>query len=44
VLETRGFAGLVVAVPPRLRMLLEIRTLLGDLKHYAEHGAPSPRK
>jgi hypothetical protein len=42
--ETRGLAGLLVAVPLRLRMLLETRTLLGDLTHYAEHGTSSPRK
>jgi Polyketide cyclase / dehydrase and lipid transport len=44
VLELRGVVGLLVALPLRLRMRRETRTVLDDLKHYAEHGTPSPRK
>ena len=44
VLETRGLAGLVIALPLRLRMRHETRTVLDDLKHYAEHGTPSRSK
>ena len=41
--KSRGLAGLLVALPLRLRMLRTTRTLLVDLKHYDEHGTPSPR-
>jgi hypothetical protein len=44
VLELRGPVGLLVALPMRLRMRRETRNVLDDLKHYAEHGTPSPRK
>jgi hypothetical protein len=44
VLETRGAAGLLIALPLRLRMRRETRTVLDDLKHYAEHGTPSESK
>ena len=44
VLETVGLAGRLAAVPLRLRMRWETRRLLEDLKHYAEHGTPSPSK
>jgi hypothetical protein len=44
VLETRGLAGLLIALPLRLRMRRETRTVLDDLKHYAEHGTPSESK
>jgi hypothetical protein len=44
VLETRGVVGLLIALPLRLRMRRETRTVLDDLKHYAEHGTPSRSK
>jgi hypothetical protein len=44
VLETRGLAGLLIAWPLRIRMRRETRRVLGDLKHYAEHGTPSRSK
>ena len=43
-LETRGLVGLIIALPLRVRVLWETRRLLEDLKHYAEHGTPSPSK
>jgi hypothetical protein len=44
VLRMRGPLGRLVALPIRLRMLHETRTVLDDLKHYAEHGTPSTSK
>ena len=44
VLETRGLRGLLAALPLRIRMRRETRRVLDDLKHYAEHGTPSPRE
>jgi Polyketide cyclase / dehydrase and lipid transport len=44
VLETRGLAGRLIALPLRIRMRRETRAVLDDLKHYAEHGTPSRRK
>ena len=44
VLETRGVAGLLIALPLRIRMRRATSTVLGDLKHYAEHGTPSRSK
>jgi hypothetical protein len=44
VFETRGPAGLLLALPLRLRMRYVSKALRDDLKHYAEHGTPSPRK
>ena len=44
VLETRGVAGLLIALPLGLRMRRETRLVLYDLKHYAEHGTPSTSK
>ena len=44
VLETRGLSGLLAALPLRVRMRREARRVLADLKHYAEHGTPSPHK
>jgi hypothetical protein len=44
VLETRGPAGPLLALPMRLRLGYETRAVLDDLKHYAEHGTPSARK
>ena len=44
VLETRGVAGLLLALPLRLRMRRETRLVLDDLKHYAEHGTPSSER
>jgi hypothetical protein len=44
VLETRALAGRLIALPLRIRMRRETRAVLGDLKHYAEHGTPSRRK
>jgi len=43
-LEARGPAGRLLALPLRARMLLETRAVLADLEYYAEHGTPSPRK
>ena len=44
VLETRGVAGRLIALPLRIRMRRETRAVLGDLKHYAEYGTPSRSK
>jgi hypothetical protein len=44
VLEARGLAGRLLALPLRARMLLATRAVLADLKYYAEHGTSSPRK
>jgi Polyketide cyclase / dehydrase and lipid transport len=44
VLRMRGPLGRLVALPIHLRMLRETRTVLDDLKYYAEHGTPSARK
>lgn len=44
VLELHGVTGLLVAIPLRLWMLRVTKAVLDDLKHYAEHGTPSPRK
>jgi Polyketide cyclase / dehydrase and lipid transport len=44
VLKTRGLAGRLIALPLRMRMRRETQAVLGDLKHFAEHGAPSRNK
>jgi hypothetical protein len=43
-LETRGVIARALGVPMRLRLEREGRKMAADLKHYAEHGRPSPRK
>lgn len=44
VLKTRGLAGRLIALPLRMRMRRETQAVLGDLKHFAEHGTPSRNK
>lgn len=44
VIETRGIAGRLLDLPLRLQLGRAGRHVLGDLKHYAEQGRPSPRK
>lgn len=43
-LETRGLLARALGVPMRLHFEREGRRMAADLKHYAEHGRPSPRK
>ena len=42
--ETRGLLGRLLTVPFRFWAARSGRMMLADLKHYAEHDTPSPRK
>jgi hypothetical protein len=41
---TRGFAAPLMALAMRVQMVRAGAHALDDLRHYAEHGKPSPRK
>jgi Polyketide cyclase / dehydrase and lipid transport len=44
IVTTRGIAGSLIAVAMRLQMGRAGARGLDDLRHYVEHGRPSPRK
>jgi hypothetical protein len=43
-LTTKGIVGFMMAPMMRMQMAGMMRTMLEDLKHYAETGQPHPRK